>query len=82
MEVTEAGMVKLPVKPLQPSKALYPMEVTEAGMVKLPVNPLQPAKAQSPMEVMLPGRVIPVKLVLPASVVGLQNEYSGIWLAK
>ncbi len=42
MEVTEAGMVKLPVKPMQPLKAQSPMEVTEAGMVKLPVKPMQP----------------------------------------
>jgi hypothetical protein len=33
MEVTELGIVRVPVKPLQPEKAELPMEVTELPMV-------------------------------------------------
>ena len=35
MDVTDAGMVNVPVKPVQPLKALVPMEVTEFPMVRL-----------------------------------------------
>ena len=44
MEVTESGMIRSPVSPLQPEKALPSMVVTESGMVKL-VSPLQFRKA-------------------------------------
>ena len=33
IEVTDAGMVNVPVKPLQLAKALSPIVVTEEGMV-------------------------------------------------
>jgi hypothetical protein len=49
IEVTEFPIVKEPVKPLHPLKALLPIEVTESGIVKEPVKPLHPPKAAFPM---------------------------------
>ena len=42
MLVTELGMVRPPVNPLQPLNVLSPMLVTELGMVRPMVSPLQP----------------------------------------
>ena len=42
--------IVIEVKPLQLSKALYPMEVTELGIVT-EVKLVQSRKARSPMEV-------------------------------
>jgi hypothetical protein len=42
MVVTEDGMVKEPVKPLQSQNTEIPMVVTEEGMVTEPVKPEQP----------------------------------------
>ena len=47
MLVTLLGMVML-VRPVQPSKAQFPMLVTLLGMVML-VRSVQPSKAQFPM---------------------------------
>ena len=44
-------MTRLPVKPVQFLKALFPIVVTELPMVKLPVKPLQLWNALVPMAV-------------------------------
>ena len=41
IEVIELGIVSVPVKLLQPSKADLLIEVSTLGMVKEPVKPLQ-----------------------------------------
>lgn len=52
MEVREAGIVSVPVSPLQLPKAPFLMEMMELGMFNVPTKPLQPLKAFSPIEVM------------------------------
>ena len=47
--MTLLGIVKEPVKPLQPSKADFPIVVTLLGIVKEPVKPLQLLKANLPI---------------------------------
>jgi hypothetical protein len=58
MVVREGGIIKEPVKPEQPLKALVPIVVTEGGMVKEPVSPEQPTKALEAILVMVGSRVI------------------------
>jgi hypothetical protein len=41
------GIVSVPVKPLQLSKALSPIDVTELGIVSVPVKRVQLLKALS-----------------------------------
>ena len=41
MDVTELGIVRPPVNPLQFENAACPMDVTELGIVRFPVNPVQ-----------------------------------------
>ena len=49
--VTEFGMVKVPVKLVQPLNAPIPILVTEFGIDKGPVNFSHIANASSPIEV-------------------------------
>ena len=63
-------------KPLQPTKATFPIKATVAGMVKF-VRPVQPWKAKEPMEVTEAGRdkffkpVQPLKALWPIEVTEL-----------
>ena len=43
------GIVKVPLNPEQPAKALIPIVVTDEGIIKLPLNPVQPSKALKPI---------------------------------
>ena len=45
LKLTELGIVKLPVNPVQPLNALLPIEVTELPIVKVPLSPVQSLNA-------------------------------------
>ena len=45
IEVTELGIVSVPVRLLQPENAVDPIDVTELGIVSVPVRPLNSWKA-------------------------------------
>ena len=56
IEVTELGIIKLPVNPVT-IECIIPIEVTELGIVKLPVNPEQATLNALPIEVTESGIV-------------------------
>ena len=49
INVTDDGITKVPVKPLQPLKAYESIDETVVGIVNVPVKPEQSLKAEVPI---------------------------------
>ena len=62
MEVTEGGMVMLPLIPLHPLKQYSPIVLTDDGK-EMEINPLQSWKAEFPIDTIVEGSVTDVNPV-------------------
>lgn len=61
MESIKDGIIKAPVNPEHPLKALLPINEIDSGNSKFPFNPEHPSKAPDPIDVTEEGICNPVK---------------------